>query len=487
MKKRIFLSLVLFLFLALGLSGCGKAPKVVGLVVSAPNEIVVDSTLNEKGLEVYRIYDTGNVEKLTSDQFHISAKLESGASKIRAGIFEVTVTDLEKTDPKDKKKQLTTTYHMVNKKDATSVIEEEDNFYVFQFKAKKNEEGKLLSVPFQHHIGYSFDYENMADHVTVFKVTASEDGNNTVQVDVTSEIAASLANREEDIKYKQEDYQVTFTYDGIEGSFDVFAIGGSKPIHAKSANWFDYILIIPVGWILQLFAFGGNFGVGILFTTIIIRTLAWPVYAKTNAMSANMNEAQPELQRIQAKYRGRTDKESQRLMQMETMQVYKKYKIGMGSMVLPFVQMPIFIAMYQTVSRILVPGGYWAAKITRRTFLGIDLTIGHHWTSYILAALVGGTMILLQWLSTRKPKGEKKTLEHKKDDKANQQAKTMKIVSYVMVAMMVIFSLQNNALALYWVFGNIYSIGQNMLGKELTRRKKAKREKETFGGILWKE
>ena len=64
---------------------------------------------------------------------------------------------------------------------------------------------------------------------------------------------------------------------------------------------------------MQLFSgfFGNNFGIGIIITTIIIRTIAWPIYAKSNDLSIKMAIAQPEIARIQAKYANRKDRESQ--------------------------------------------------------------------------------------------------------------------------------------------------------------------------------
>ena len=58
------------------------------------------------------------------------------------------------------------------------------------------------------------------------------------------------------------------------------------PINTKMENsWmgyvWDWVLIIPIAFIMQLFAglFGNSFAVGILFATIIVRTTAWPIYA----------------------------------------------------------------------------------------------------------------------------------------------------------------------------------------------------------------
>lgn len=485
--KRIVLSLSLVFLLLIGLSGCGSAPKGVALVVSVPDELVQGEIVNYNSMKVYRILNNGLVEQLDEADYSIkdNSKDPKPQSELDAGITTVTITDKKMKDPQDKKKPLQTTFKFIGFKADAQPIKPADSFIAFQYNLPKNEKGRFVDPIITHQIGYTFNLEKFTEQVKVLKVEPSEDGSKTVVNDITAEVAADLSTKEYDPIYKVSNYTIDINQGGVKvGELAIAAAGGQKPIHHKSANWFDYILVIPVGWLMQLLSFGGIYGLGILFATIIIRTLAWPIYARTNAMSTNMNEAQPELQRLEAKYRGRTDKESLRQKQMEQMAIYKKYKIGMSSMFLPFLQMPIFIAMYQTVTRILIPGGYWTSKITVRSFLGIDLTIGGHWTSYLLAAIVGGTMFILQWLSQRKPAHMKKTTEHNKDPKAQQSQRTMKIVSFVMIIMMVIFSLQNNALALYWVFGNLFSIGQTLVHKEINRRRYEKKQEETLGGIL---
>ncbi len=77
---------------------------------------------------------------------------------------------------------------------------------------------------------------------------------------------------------------------------------------------------------------------------------------------AKMNLAQPDMQRVQAKYATKKDPQSQQQMQMEMMQVYKKHGINAFGCLMPFLQMPIFIAMYAVVRRITLKGGIWSTK-----------------------------------------------------------------------------------------------------------------------------
>lgn len=278
--------------------------------------------------------------------------------------------------------------------------------------------------------------------------------------------------------------------DNIENNFShpVYSLStGQRPLSKKAANWFDYILVIPIASIMWLFGFAGSLGLAVFFTTIVVRTIAWPIYAKTNNMSLKMQEAQPDIKKIQNKYKGRTDKQAQRSMQMEMMQVYRKHKIGFSSFLLMFLQMPIFIAMYQAVQRVYLPDGMFASKFTRVTnVMGfIDFTQGglkflgkFNYVTFILAILVGATMFLLQFFGGRKPKYMKNHNEQPTEQMKKQQ-RTTKIISFVMLIMMVIFSFQNNAIAFYWICGNLYSLAQTFIQGAINKKKYLKKHQKT--------
>ena len=106
----------------------------------------------------------------------------------------------------------------------------------------------------------------------------------------------------------------------------------------------------------------GSYPITIIIATIVVRTLAWPIYAKTNDMQLKMKLVEPEMQKIQKKYEGKEDQESKQRMQMETMQLYKKYGIGIGGCVMPIIQMPIFLGFYYSIRKIpacMQIDGHW--------------------------------------------------------------------------------------------------------------------------------
>lgn len=248
------------------------------------------------------------------------------------------------------------------------------------------------------------------------------------------------------------------------------------------------IFIYPMAGLMWLLAwlskniFGvASYGVIIILATIVVRTMAWPIYAKSNDLGLKMKLVEPEAQKIQRKYKDKQDQQSQQRMQMEMMQLYKKYGIGLSGCIMPFIQMPIFIGFYRTISRMpetLKVEGHWLNVFDTTKFLGIDLTLGQEGSSYqknaviILAILVGITQVVSLIISQRRQKKLKEEQvsdipEYRRQQNPNQKQTemTMNIVMYGMTAMMVVFVLRSPAgLGIYWLIGNIYSTFQSYIG-----------------------
>ena len=252
----------------------------------------------------------------------------------------------------------------------------------------------------------------------------------------------------------------------------VFALSGcssSKGIDQPITK--DAFIVIRLfGWLYDALAINNKFGWGIVFGTLIIRTLAWPVYSKSNDMTLKMSIMQPEMERIQLKYATRKDPESQQKQQIEMMRLYKKYKINpLGCIVLQVLQMFIFTMTWQVVSRLPHEGGLYQLD---NDFLLWDLSSGANFKApltIILPLLVGATMFLQQLYSQKKPKYQKSIPTPKTSN--NNMANQMKIMMYFMVFMMVSVAWSNQALALYWVVGNTFSLGQMFIGRKLSEKK----------------
>lgn len=241
--------------------------------------------------------------------------------------------------------------------------------------------------------------------------------------------------------------------------------GNYLPIDPKGGIW-DFIVYL-VSWVLNLFAnWLNSYAAGILITTIIVRTILFPVYTKSNDTSTKMQEIQPQLQKVQAKYAGKTDPESRQKLQFEMMQVYKENDVHMlAGCLMPLLQMPVFWAMYHAVARTPITYNYGQKQMKFLwTYLDAKAMGGEegffaqftaHPELWILPVLVLATTIFQQWTTMRGVSPEARNNP------------TMKMMMYMMPIMMFTISLTSvQALSLYWVIGNIYSTLQYIFVKK---------------------
>ncbi len=87
-------------------------------------------------------------------------------------------------------------------------------------------------------------------------------------------------------------------------------------------------------------------GFAIILFTILVRLFMLPLAIKQQKSMVKMQLIQPEVQKIQAKYKDNKDPEVQRKMQMEIQALYQKHGVSMFGGCLPLIiQMPIFFAL----------------------------------------------------------------------------------------------------------------------------------------------
>lgn len=132
----------------------------------------------------------------------------------------------------------------------------------------------------------------------------------------------------------------------------ILATKSSTPIIGQLAT--------VMGWIMDgiyrlLNVFGiQNIGLCIIIFSILIYALMTPLQIKQQKFSKLSAIMQPELQKIQKKYKGKNnDSAAMQKMQEETQAVYQKYGVSpTGSCVQLAIQFPILMALYQVIYKI---------------------------------------------------------------------------------------------------------------------------------------
>lgn len=109
------------------------------------------------------------------------------------------------------------------------------------------------------------------------------------------------------------------------------------------------------GLIYDVFAHFGilSLGLVIIVFTILIRLCLTPLMFKSNKASKITNYIQPEINKINKKYKGKKDQESVLAQQREVREIQEKYGVNMtGSCLTAFIQMPIFFALYRVIQNV---------------------------------------------------------------------------------------------------------------------------------------
>lgn len=229
------------------------------------------------------------------------------------------------------------------------------------------------------------------------------------------------------------------------------AITTSTP-WSLDAGWFDFIFVIPLAkGILFINEYVGNVAFGVIGVTIIVNLITLPIMIKSTVSTQKMQLLQPELEKIQRKYRGRKDQASQLRQNAEIQNLYKKNNVSMMGSFATFLTLPIMFAMWQAVQRIEI--------LYNTTIFGINL--GDKPIEYILKfdiayivllVLVAGTqffaMQINQMMAKRSPKY-----------RPSSQMKSMNTMNNVMTIFIVYLSASMPAaMSLYWITTNIISI-----------------------------
>lgn len=210
---------------------------------------------------------------------------------------------------------------------------------------------------------------------------------------------------------------------------------------------------------------GQNIVLAIIAFTVLIRLLTHPLTIQQQRSSKAMQELQPQLKKIQEKYKGDREKLSQAQMDL-----YREYGINpLGGCLPLLIQLPILIGLYQAIiqvlgatplqlidlaGRILIPGLDRLIPLQNQ-FLWMNLAQPDPY--YVLPILVLVTTWFQQRLITPPSTG----------DDGGQAAAMTRSMSTVMPIMFFFFSLSfASGLSIYFVVSNLIGIVQySLMGK----------------------
>ena len=205
---------------------------------------------------------------------------------------------------------------------------------------------------------------------------------------------------------------------------------------------------------------GHDFGIAIIFLTIIIRIILFPISVKAVRSQRGLQKLQPKIQEVQKQYKDNKEKQAKAIFDL-----YKQEKINpFSGLLLALIQLPILITLYRVFWGGLDPKGLAALytfvfnpKHINLLFLHIiDLSK----PNFIFAILAG----IVQYFQTKMllpPKQPKNDQQNKEADFA-QVMQTQMVYFFPVFTVIILISLPS-ALGLYWIASGLFTIIQQYL------------------------
>lgn len=267
--------------------------------------------------------------------------------------------------------------------------------------------------------------------------------------------------------YKEYSDQLNIDFEDLPACTDF------KITSNESSGLWEFLFVKPLAYlILVLGKLVGNLGISLILIGLAIRLILLPFTIKSTKQTMNMKKAGPELEKLERKYRNRTDNESLMAKSQETMMIYKKYKVNpMVGCLMAFIQLPLFFAFLQAIYR--TPAIYEESLLTFN--LGMTPLVGIKTGNYLY-------LLLLVLIAVSTYFSFKQTMSQA-GSQSPEAAKQMKIMLYVMLVVITYASLTlPTALAFYWIVTYAFIAVQNIImnkvnNKDLTNKKENKKDK----------
>ncbi|MEE1042874.1 MAG: YidC/Oxa1 family membrane protein insertase [Clostridia bacterium] len=240
----------------------------------------------------------------------------------------------------------------------------------------------------------------------------------------------------------------------------------------------------------------GNYGLALIGFTFVVNIVLLPLTWKQQKSTTKMQAIQPELTKIQEKYKN--DKEK---LNTEMMKLYQDNNINPMSGCLPLlIQLPIIFILYRIVySPITHMLGYTAEQLAKLqaehpevtgamaevalaaksglidfNFYGLDLSlvpsIGTFNWLWLIPIFAGITTYGLSWLTMRQAEA-KKTEAQKQKEKDNPTASQMQTMNKIMPLITVWFAFTFSAsIGLYWIMNNIFKMIQQLVVNQMLKK-----------------
>ncbi|MCL2203870.1 MAG: YidC/Oxa1 family membrane protein insertase [Defluviitaleaceae bacterium] len=139
----------------------------------------------------------------------------------------------------------------------------------------------------------------------------------------------------------------------MQGLYVLGLFGGGMR-HVQSEPGF---IVRPIAWlfgtildfmfqIASFFTYNNSLGIAIILLTVVAMTMMLPLNIKAQKSMIKMQQLNPEIEKIKAKYGSKNDAETKQKIAAETQALWAKHKVNpLGSCLPMLIQMPLFFAL----------------------------------------------------------------------------------------------------------------------------------------------
>jgi len=202
------------------------------------------------------------------------------------------------------------------------------------------------------------------------------------------------------------------------------------------------------------------FALSIIIATIILKLVMVPVTVSQVRNQKKMAELQPELEKLQKKY-----KHDEKTLMVKQQQLYKDSNYNMLSGCLPMiVQLVILMAFYRVFwepAKYAFTDAKMFAEMNKNFFFIQNLEVVDK--SMILGIIAAVTTFLTSYITTKNP--AQQTVQ-------NQSSQSMMSGMMVMMPLMILWMSRTMqaALVLYWTISNIFAIIQQLISNYIVAK-----------------
>ena len=246
-------------------------------------------------------------------------------------------------------------------------------------------------------------------------------------------------------------------------------------------------LLWPIKWLIELilvsfhtlftavgldFNSGASWVLSIVGLVLVVRAALIPVFVKQIKSQRNMMIVQPELQKLQKKYKGKTDRDSRERFAKEQMELYKRTGSNPFSSCLTLLlQMPIFMGLFfvlngaqRNESGVGLLNAELALSFSQAEIFGAKLSATFFSSDDLNVKILAGIMIVL--MSSSQFITQKQIMaKNQNPDVANSQLmQTQKILLYVLPLVFLVSGVTFPlGVMTYWLVSNFWTMGQQFV------------------------